>query len=51
MAVIIVMALLTPHLASQTTAMGALEGELSDPSGAVIPDATIRLVDQSTTEL
>jgi hypothetical protein len=41
-------ALLISPLSSQTTATGALAGELLDPSGAVIPGATLRLVDQST---
>src|ERR1700730_6408643 len=42
-------ALLISPLSSQTTATGALAGELLDPSGAVIPGATLRLFDQSTT--
>ena len=48
LAVIAVIALLTSPLSSQTTATGALAGELLDPSGAVIPGATLRLVDRST---
>ena len=48
LAVITVVALLAPPLSSQTTATGALAGELLDPSNAVIPGATLRLVDQST---
>src|SRR5437899_8107058 len=43
-----VVALLAPPLSSQTTATGALTGEFLDPSGAVIPDATLCLIDQST---
>jgi hypothetical protein len=46
--VITVVALLAPPLSNQTTATGALAGELLDPSGAMIPGATLRLVDQST---
>ena len=46
--VITVVALLAPPLSSQTTATGALAGELLDPSGAVIPGATLRLIDQNT---
>ena len=41
-------ALLVSPLSSQTTATGALAGELLDPSGAVIPGATLRLIDEST---
>jgi len=48
LAVITVFALLAPLLSSQTTATGALAGVLLDPSGAVIPGATLRLVDQRT---
>jgi hypothetical protein len=48
LAVIMVLALLALPLSSQTTATGALAGELLDPSGAVIPGATVRLVDHST---
>jgi hypothetical protein len=48
LAVITVVALLAPPLSSQTTATGALAGEVLDPSGAVIPGATLRLVHQST---
>jgi Carboxypeptidase regulatory-like domain/TonB-dependent Receptor Plug Domain/TonB dependent receptor len=48
LAIATVIALLAPTLSSQTTATGALAGELLDPSGAVIPGATLRLVDQST---
>jgi hypothetical protein len=48
LAVITVVALLAPPLSSQTTATGALAGEVLDPSGAVVPGATLRLVDQST---
>jgi Carboxypeptidase regulatory-like domain len=44
----VAIALLISPLSSQTTATGALAGELLDPSGAVIPGATLRLVDQST---
>src|SRR6201996_112734 len=48
LAVITVVALLKSPLSSQTTATGALAGELLDPSGAAIPRATLRLVDQNT---
>ena len=48
MAATAAIALLISPLSSQTTATGALAGELLDPSGAVIPGATLRLVDQST---
>ena len=48
LAFIAVVALLATPLSSQTTATGALAGELLDPSGDVIPGATLRLVDQST---
>jgi hypothetical protein len=48
LAVITVVALSGPPLSSQTTATGALAGELLDPSGAAIPGATLRLVDPST---
>jgi hypothetical protein len=48
LAAITVVALLSPPLSSQTTATGALAGSLLDPSGAVIPGATLRLIDQST---
>src|ERR1700756_4336232 len=46
--VITFVALLKPPLSSQTTATGALAGELLDPSGAAIARATLRLVDQNT---
>jgi hypothetical protein len=51
LAVITVVALLAPPLLSQTTATGALAGELLDPSGAVIPGTTLRLVNQAQAEL
>lgn len=35
-------------LLSQTTATGALTGEVLDPSGAVIPEAALRLTNQET---
>ncbi|HEY4050169.1 MAG TPA: TonB-dependent receptor, partial [Acidobacteriaceae bacterium] len=47
LAVITVIALASP-LSSQTTATGALAGELLDPTGAVIPGATLHLVNQGT---
>jgi len=47
-AVITLVPLLAAPLSGQTTATGALAGELLDPSGAVIPGATLRLVEQST---
>jgi len=43
-AVTTVIALLASPLLGQTTATGALAGELLDPTGAVIPGATLRLV-------
>ena len=43
-----VITLLASALWGQTTATGALAGELLDPSGAVIPGATLRLIDQRT---
>jgi hypothetical protein len=43
-----VIALLASPLWSQTTATGAVAGELLDPTGAVIPGATLHLVNQST---
>jgi hypothetical protein len=46
--IITVVSLLSPSLLSQTTGTGALVGELLDPSGAVIPGATLRLIDQNT---
>jgi hypothetical protein len=48
LAVITVIALLASPLSGQTTATGALAGELLDPSGAAIPGATLRLVNRST---
>jgi len=48
LAVTTVIALLASHLSGQTTATGALAGELLDPTGAVIPGATLRLVNRST---
>jgi hypothetical protein len=48
LAVITVIALLASPLSAQTTATGALAGELLDPTGAVIPGATLRLVNRST---
>jgi len=48
LAVTTVIALLAFPLSGQTTATGALAGELLDPTGAVIPGATLRLVNRST---
>src|SRR6266704_2605973 len=48
LAVTTVIALLASPLSGQTTATGALAGELLDPTGAVIPGATLRLVNRST---
>src|SRR3979490_1083547 len=48
LAVTTVIALLASPLSGQTTATGALAGELLDPNGAVVPGATLRLVNRST---
>lgn len=40
--------LVHPPLLSQTTATGALTGEVLDPSGAVIPEAALRLTNQES---
>ena len=48
LAVTTVIALLASPLSGQTTATGALAGELLDPTGAVIPSATLRLINRST---
>ena len=48
LAVTTVIALLASHLSGQTTATGALAGELLDPTGAVIPGATLRLINRNT---
>jgi len=46
-----VIALLAFPFSGQTTATGALAGELLDPTGAVIPGATLRLVNRSTSRM
>src|SRR5437660_11539018 len=48
LAVTTFIALLASPLSGQTTATGALAGELLDPTGAVIPGAILRLVNRST---
>jgi hypothetical protein len=48
LAITTVVALLVSPLSGQTTATGALAGELLDPTGAVIPGATLRLINSST---
>jgi hypothetical protein len=48
LAITIVFALLASSFSGQTSATGALAGEILDPTGAVIPSATLLLVNQST---
>jgi hypothetical protein len=38
----------SPRVAAQTSSTGALNGSVSDPSGAVIPGTTITVISQST---
>jgi len=47
---IVIAALLTGHLASQTASTGALTGVALDPSGAALPGVLLHLVSQETSE-
>jgi len=42
------MFLLALHLPAQTTGSGSIQGTVSDPSGALIPEASVKLVETST---